>query len=205
MIELRRPEKVNCLSLRMLDDLLAALDDCRASRIILTAAGGSFCSGLDLKEIAGVAGARMHLERLAGIYRQLVSTGSSTVALVRGFAIGGGAGLLACARTVIASSDLRVIVPAGELAALASVVTPILDLKTGAGRGQAWLGCDLDASGALRAALVDRVLPPDQFDALVQEARRGALPPELVDSPARDTSAVADALRGLDAFLRSTV
>jgi enoyl-CoA hydratase/carnithine racemase len=204
-LELHRPAKVNCLSLRMLQDLLAAVAGGRASRIILTGAGRSFCSGLDLKEIGRPGGAKRHLECLVDIYRLLVQTQAVTVALVSGCAAGGGAGLFACAQTVIASTDFRVLVPRGELAALASVVTPVLDLKAGgaAARGQAWVGCDLDVDGARRLGLVDRVVSPGHLDELVRKAGRGQLPPGCLAPSPREPRAVARALRGLENFLES--
>jgi enoyl-CoA hydratase/carnithine racemase len=186
----------------MLNELLAALEGCRASQIVLTGAGRSFCSGLDLNEIEGATGAKEHLECLVGIYRQLISTSSLTVALVRGFAAGGGAGLFACARTVIASTDLRVMVPKGELATLASVVTPILDLKAGVARGQRWLGCELDADAAQELGLVNWIVSPEQMDDLLLKARSGELSPKLLDSPVFEKGAVARALLGLKTFLR---
>ena len=73
VIELQRPEKLNCLSLAMLDELLAALEDCPADRIMLAGAGRSFCSGLDLSEVAAPGGSRAHLERLVKVYRRLLT------------------------------------------------------------------------------------------------------------------------------------
>lgn len=175
LIELNRPEKLNCLSLDMLDGLLRALRGGKADRIILTGAGRAFCTGLDLEEVRTAEGAKRHLRRLTAIYRWLLRTDCATVVLARGYAVGGGAGLMACAKTVIVSTDFAFRLPGGPLARLASVVPPVCNLRTG-GRtpgGSAWLGCDLDATEALRLGLVDLVVSPGEWSAWVESVRNG--------------------------------
>ena len=58
-IVLRRQERCNALTRRMLDDLREALGDLHQERrvraVILTGSGEHFCSGMDLKEIRDVA------------------------------------------------------------------------------------------------------------------------------------------------------
>ncbi|MBI1777168.1 MAG: enoyl-CoA hydratase/isomerase family protein, partial [Proteobacteria bacterium] len=53
-VTLNRPERLNAINPRLLEDLLAALTACGADKatkaIILTGAGRAFCAGDDLKE-----------------------------------------------------------------------------------------------------------------------------------------------------------
>ena len=204
IIELRRPAKLNCLSLAMLDELLAALEGCTAGRLILTGAGRAFCAGLDLREIAGPAAGRAHLERLVRVYDWFLRADIPTVVLARGHAAGGGAGLAACARTVIASTNFRVHIPGGRLAGLAAVVIPIFKLRTQgkAPASQAWLGCDLDAGAACRLGLVDQVIPAARLEELIRSARSGMIPPEWLAAAKPNGKAVVRARMELEEFLR---
>jgi isohexenylglutaconyl-CoA hydratase len=205
LIELRRPAKLNCLSLAMLDELLIALEGWAAGPLILTGVGRSFCAGLDLQEVAGTEAGRPHLERLVRIYDWFLDTPVSTIVLARGHAAGGGAGLAACARRVIAAADFRVRIPGGSLARLAAVVVPICRLRTQgrAAARQTWLGCDLDAAAARRLGLVDEVIPAARLGALIRGARSGVIPPEWL-APARPNKhAVARARLELKKFLQA--
>ncbi len=57
VLTLARPDRLNALSRQLVDELHGALDDLEHDRecriAILTGAGRGFCSGLDLKEVAG--------------------------------------------------------------------------------------------------------------------------------------------------------
>ncbi|MBI1789582.1 MAG: enoyl-CoA hydratase/isomerase family protein, partial [Acidobacteria bacterium] len=56
-VTLNRPQRRNALSLELMQELIACLDDIGRDRqvraVILAAAGKAFCSGHDLSEMAG--------------------------------------------------------------------------------------------------------------------------------------------------------
>ena len=59
VIALNRPEKRNAISFRLVDDLIAALDEIEKSAaqiVILTGAGKAFCAGMDLDELKSLTG-----------------------------------------------------------------------------------------------------------------------------------------------------
>jgi methylglutaconyl-CoA hydratase len=229
LIVLNRPEKLNCLSLEMLDGLLAALENTKADQIILASAGRAFCTGLDLDEVkstnGGVSesgcsvepaarnrraaptlqhGGRRHLERLVAIYRWLLQTRCETVALAGGYAVGGGAGLMACAKTVIVSDDFRFRLPGGKLAQLAAVVPPVCTLRTG-GKVPAetgWLGCELNADEARQLGLVDRIVSSVELSALIESVRDGRMPLELQKPVTFGEGPVRSTLSELDQYLQ---
>ena len=204
IIVLRKPAKLNCLSLAMLDRLLLALEGCAAELLILTGAGRSFCTGLDLREITSPTSGKAHLKRLVAVYQWFLRDRVPTVVLARGHAAGGGAGLAFCARTVIAAADFRVRIPGGRLAALAAVVIPICKVRA-KGRAparHAWLGSDFDAAEACRLGLVDQVVPAARLESLIRGARRGAIPPEWFAASKRDPKATAPLRTKLEEFLR---
>ena len=74
-ITLNRPESRNALTPEMVGDLGEAIRSCRSAEVravIITGAGGFFCSGADVKDFrdqfeqGGAEALRQHLERLAG-------------------------------------------------------------------------------------------------------------------------------------------
>lgn len=121
-ITLNRPERMNALSgamlVRMYDAFVAASTDDDVRCIILTGAGGNFCSGADLRAMAGDAGgsdpeidvaARMaadpelHWKALLRTYRPT----KPIIAAVEGVAIAGGTELLQATEIRVAGESAR--------------------------------------------------------------------------------------------------
>jgi enoyl-CoA hydratase/carnithine racemase len=69
LITLNRPDRLNALSLNLLDDLHRLYDDLEDSPairgVILTGAGRGFCSGADLKDERSKAEAEKHRQNAA--------------------------------------------------------------------------------------------------------------------------------------------
>jgi enoyl-CoA hydratase/carnithine racemase len=211
LIELNRPEKLNCLSLEMLNALLAALRGGEIpSCVVLTGAGRSFCTGLDFREIGGPEDAtndstKKHLQLLVEIFRWFLTAKIPTVVLARGYAAGGGAGLVACAKTAVVSTDFRCKLPGGNLARLATVAVTLFNFRSGGiFKSEAdWLGREFDASAAKGMGLVDKVVSPEQLDDAIRAVKDGSLPPELIGPKKRNKHEVAKALTELEHFLQS--
>lgn len=96
VITLNRPESLNALSLSLLRDLNQALDEVSSSAargLIVTGAGGkAFCAGADIPELMGRS---VGQQRRDTAFAQQVVTRLSrlrvpSVALITGFALGGG-------------------------------------------------------------------------------------------------------------------
>ena len=107
-LTLDRPEKRNALNGALCRELVAAMEtagqDPGVRAILLSGAGSSFCSGMDLTEMLtpeASALADVH-ERLFTIGRRV---GVPIVAAVHGAALAGGTGLAANAHIVVASED----------------------------------------------------------------------------------------------------
>jgi enoyl-CoA hydratase/carnithine racemase len=105
---LNRPEKRNALNGALCQQLVAAIEqgdrDESVGAILLSGAGKSFCSGMDLSEMLTPAEASLgplH-ERLFTIGRRVTTP---IIAAVQGAALAGGAGLVANAHIVVAAED----------------------------------------------------------------------------------------------------
>jgi enoyl-CoA hydratase/carnithine racemase len=198
---LNRPGQLNCLSLAMLGDLRSAIETAHGRALVLTGAGRAFCSGLDLKEVSLGANARAMLVELVAVYQALLQHPAPVVVLAQGFAVGGGAGLLACADQVMVTDDFRFRLPTGALARLAAVVVPVCELRAPGKRPTAgWPGCDLNAAEARTLGLVDSVVPRDELSRLAA-APSGLVEPNFRSTARHDPPALTQALASLDRFL----
>ncbi|HEX3550885.1 MAG TPA: enoyl-CoA hydratase-related protein [Candidatus Elarobacter sp.] len=181
-ITLNRPEVLNALNVRMLDELRAAfaeLDaDAGVRAVILTGAGSkAFAAGADIGELnalpgahAGEAQARKGQSLTRAIERMRVPV----VAAVNGFALGGGCELAMACDIRVASENARFGQPEVNLGLLPGYGgTQRLTRLVGEGAAMylCLTGEMLDAAEALRIGLVQRVVP---LDGLLDEARRVA-------------------------------
>ena len=103
LITLNRPEALNALSIALIEDLGRAFDEVAASdarALLITGAGAkAFCAGADIKELTGRSPAahRQGMEFGQATFAKLDRLAIPSVAIVNGYAFGGGLELaLAC-------------------------------------------------------------------------------------------------------------
>jgi enoyl-CoA hydratase/carnithine racemase len=96
-VTLHRPHVHNAISLEMVDELLAALDDCRLDRqvkvVVFTGAGNSFVSGGDLRQFIAARGKEQAMPLLSKVGELLTAIDSfpkPTIAMINGTSLGGG-------------------------------------------------------------------------------------------------------------------
>jgi enoyl-CoA hydratase len=175
VIELHRPDRLNAMSVELIDDLhalwdaLAARTDVRVA--VLTGAGRGFCAGLDLVDYgeAGPADTpqeRFALqERIAGLVSRMRALPQVMVAAVHGPAAGGGLAL-------VLGADIRVAGPDARFA-----VSFVRIGLSGADIGVSWLLPRLvGASAAFELLLTGRVID-------ASTAARIGLVGSVVDDP----------------------
>ncbi len=114
-ITLNRPDRRNAISYELIDDLTGALKQAAGSAaqvIVLTGAGKSFCSGMDLDNLKQLTG-RTHEQNLkeseimASLFRSLYDFPKPTIAAVNGPAIAGGTGLATLCDFTLASPEAK--------------------------------------------------------------------------------------------------
>ncbi len=135
-VTLNRPEKRNALDPQLIGELLVFFEekqwDSSIKTIVLSGAGKSFCSGADLKWMAEES--LFTEEKLKSLFLLLEAVESCplpVLALVHGFAVGGGLGLLSVADVVIAEEDSRFCFSETRLGLVPSIISPFVLKKIG--------------------------------------------------------------------------
>src|ERR1700740_1231639 len=124
IVTFNNPERHNAVSLEMWEatkhilDGFAADDDVRV--VVLTGAGGkAFVSGADISkfasERASLEATRAYDVKTAAAFNSIYEFPKPTIAMIRGYCIGGGVGLASCCDLRICSDNSRFAVPAAKL------------------------------------------------------------------------------------------
>ncbi len=130
LLTLNRAEKRNALSVELVQTLLAALaaaeNDPAQRVLILSGAGPVFCAGLDLAEAADPARAHQSAELIGEVLRRLSESRLVTIAVVRGAAIAGGAGLMSACDFAFAEESAQIGYPETRRGLVAALVMTFL-------------------------------------------------------------------------------
>ncbi len=171
-ITVNRPEKLNALNRRTLEELGRACDaagrDPDVGGVVLTGAGPkAFVAGADIAELAEQTplGGKDYALEGQGILSRIESLGKVVVAAINGFALGGGCELALACHVRIASENARLGLPEVTLGLIPGFGgTQRLARLVGKGRALelALSGEMIDAAEAHRIGLVNRVVPQGQ-------------------------------------------
>ena len=198
-VTLNRPDRLNAVTKRLLEELLAAFDLADGAdsvrAVIVTGAGGAFCAGADLEKGGrafdpATRGWDIATHRDGGglVTLRIFDMKKPVIAAINGPAVGFGITMTLPMDVRLASTDARM----GFVFARRGVVpeacsTWFLPRLVGIQQAAEWVytGRVFDASEALTGGLVSNILPPSE---LLPAAR--ALAREIADN----TSAVSVAL-----------
>ena len=188
-ITLRRPEKKNAADAAMWNELLAEFRAIAASAddraVILTGAGGNFCSGADLWQ-GGDGEVPRHqlsaMRHITDVCLALHRIPQPTIAKVRGVAVGAGLNKALACDLIVASDDARFSeIFANRGLSLDFGGSWLLPRLVGMHRAKelALLAEIIDAAQAAEMGLVNRVRPDVEVDEVVAAwaARLAAGPP----------------------------
>jgi 2-(1,2-epoxy-1,2-dihydrophenyl)acetyl-CoA isomerase len=191
-VTMNRPERKNAANRAMLSELRTCLEAVERSPedrvLVLTGAGGTFCSGADLSDPGGSAeeGAQpglTQMRRLGDVALSLHRLSKPSIARVDGFAVGAGLSLALGCDLVLASEGAKFsAIFAQRGLSLDFGASWLLPRLVGMARAKelALLGDLIGADEALAMGLVNRVLPLDELDTTVAEwAGRLAVGPTL--------------------------
>jgi methylglutaconyl-CoA hydratase len=178
-VVLSRPDRRNAFDDEVVGSLLdafAALATDETVRVVvLEGEGPVFCAGADLEWMKSMAVATVEQNlasatRMAELFEAIHRAPQAVVALVRGAALGGGAGLVAAADLAVASEGTVLGFTEARLGILPSVISPYVLLRIGPGAARRWFvtGSRMDAREAHRIGLVHEVVPEAELDAAVR-------------------------------------
>jgi enoyl-CoA hydratase len=204
VLTVQRPQRLNALDARTLDEIrAAALDlhqDDAVRCIVVTGAGNkAFAAGADINELAGDTpdGARDRALRGQQTFDLLERLGKPVIAAVNGFALGGGCELAMACTLRVAADTARFGQPEINLGLIPGFAgTQRLPRLVGKSKAMELIltGATLTAQEALAAGLVNRVVPAAL---LMTEAR--SLAAELASKPPIALRYAMEAVnRGLD-------
>lgn len=188
-VTLNRPEKKNAVLAPMWDVLTttfrSAAHDESVRAVVVTGAGGDFCSGADLWAPAGEE--RPHqltaMRQVNAAIQALHDLPQPTIAKVPGVAAGAGCSLaLACDLVVAADAARFTEIFAKRGLALDAGSSWLLPRSVGLHKAKelAFFGDIISAAEAERIGLVNRVVPGDELDSAVDEwAQRLAAGPPI--------------------------
>ena len=172
-VTLNRAKVLHALNTQVFDeleDVFLALKANDAVRVILLTGAGekAFAAGADINEIAAVdvAAGEAKARRGQGVFRLIETCGKPVIALVNGFALGGGCELAMACTMRIASETARLGQPEVKLG-LVPGYGGTQRLPRLVGRAAALklmlTGEMMEAEEALRIGLVDEVVAPEQL------------------------------------------
>ncbi len=177
-ITLSRPEVKNAFNDVMLDELLDAYrkleDDPDVRVVVLTGEGNSFCAGADLNYIKHTANYTLEDNladslKISDLMELIHKLRKPTVARVNGYAIGGGAGLMAANDIVIASKEARISLSEVKIGLVPACISPYVVMRAGPGACREFFlsGERMKAKKAYRLGLVNDVADDDELDECV--------------------------------------
>jgi isohexenylglutaconyl-CoA hydratase len=141
---LDRPELRNALSAQMVGEIFAtfaAIADDRSVRVVvLRGAGGTFCAGADIKNMAvvheappaGVADEIKENNRRFGAMMETVNAApQAVIAAVEGYAMGGGFGLACVGDVTIATADAQFAMTEVRIGVVPAAISPFVVKRIG--------------------------------------------------------------------------
>jgi methylglutaconyl-CoA hydratase len=179
-VTLARPEVKNAFNDVMLDELLEAYGelerDPNVRVVVLTGEGDSFCAGADLNYMKHTANFTLgenfaDAMKIADVMEKIHTLAKPTVARVNGYAIGGGAGLMAANDIVIASKGAVVSLSEVKIGLVPACISPYVIMRAGPGACREFFltGERMKAKKAHRLGLVNDVVEEDDLDEEIEK------------------------------------
>jgi enoyl-CoA hydratase/carnithine racemase len=190
VITLNRPDKLNALSLALMEELTAELERQggrdEVAVIVIRGAGRAFSAGHDLKELVArsLDEERSIFQACERLMAVVQAVPQPVIASVHGIATAAGCQLVAACDLAVASADARF--ATNGIRNGIFCYTPMVPVSRAIGRKRALemvlTGNFIDAETAEKWGLVNRVVPAEQLDAAVMELANqiGSLSPAAV-------------------------
>jgi enoyl-CoA hydratase len=174
-LTVNRPDKLNALNAVTLDEMEHAFQHCAKSEsvraLVITGAGEkAFVAGADIRELAQMTplSAKDVAYRGQQVLARVEHMGKPTVAMINGFALGGGLELALACNLRTAANTARVGLPEVSLGIIPGYGgTQRLSRVAGPAVAREWIltGDQFSAEEAHRVGVVNRIFPPAELRA----------------------------------------
>jgi len=181
LIRLNRPKALNALSQSLIQQLLSALQsfdkDPRIGAVILTGSESVFAAGADIKELKDLTFIRAYMGNfLQSLCDGVAAIRKPIIAVVQGFALGGGCELAMMCDMIYAAENATFGQPEVKIGTIPGAGgTQRLLRAVGKAKAMHMIltGETLSAADAERAGLVSKVLPTDKvLEAAIETAQK---------------------------------
>lgn len=192
-VTLNRPEARNAMSLAMVKELMAVFtavaDNTAIRAVVLRGAGGHFCAGGDIKDMAGARAklasgdknAFFDLNRLFGEMLTMANQLPQVLVTVsEGAVLGGGFGLACISDVALATEDAQFGLPETGLGVIPAQIAPFVVQRIGLTQGRRLMltGARFNGSEAARLGLIHEAVTSAELDtqlaATLKQIRRCA-------------------------------
>lgn len=173
LLTIQRPKALNALNSGLLNELgefLDQLDDDRAIRTLIITGEGekAFVAGADIKEIDSLtkASAGSFAKKGQEVFQQIESLFCPVIAVVNGFALGGGLELALSCDFIFASEKAKLGLPESTLGLIPGFGGTVrLARRVGPALAKQWTysGEMISAPEAEAKGLVNKVFPPEEL------------------------------------------
>ena len=178
-MRLNRPRKKNALTNQMMDKMISDIETITENKdirvLVLSAAGHSFCSGLDLIELRASNQSEHRFGRSEStreITQLLRKMPQITIASVQGYCLGGGIALLNACDLAIGAEDAKIGMPEVLRGSYGEVATPTLFHTKIPNKVAFYIsltGRNLSGIEAARVGLLSQAVPANELDATVKQ------------------------------------
>src|ERR1700757_3921945 len=172
-VTLNRPEKRNAISIQMIAELHAALDEIEKTHtrvVILTGIGKAFCAGIDLDYLQAIARQtpaenQEDSKRIAKMFRKIWSFSRPLIAAVNGHALAGGCGIATLCDFTLAVPEAKFGYTEVKIGFLPAIVSVFLTRQVGEKRARDLLltGRLIEAAEAKEMGLVNEIVPAERL------------------------------------------
>jgi enoyl-CoA hydratase/carnithine racemase len=172
ILTLNRPQRFNTFSTQLAEELNNALrrldEDAGVRVVIVKGAGKVFSTGIDVSEFHGKTPAEYHrwLTLMDQMHLTIASMEKPVIAMVHGYAVANGAGLVAAADFAIMAEDAKLGTTAINVGLLCT--GPIIPMSYHLGKKKTLemllSGDMIDAKEAERLGLVNKVVPSERLE-----------------------------------------
>lgn len=201
LIILNRPEALNTLNEKMLEEIADAAENYdknpQIGAIIIQGSDKAFCAGLDVKEFSErINEFNNILETFKTCFIRIHKIKKPIIAAAAGYVLGIGAELLLCADVILATDSFRLALPEISLGMIPGLgVLNKLIRTIGKAKAMEMALCERAIMGdeAEKAGLISRIIPlPDLFEETYKTAKRAADAPQFAARAIKESVSIEE-------------